>query len=296
MSAASIAWSRAAMQLVVRGDARAEAMLERAERAADSDLARARVAQAFAIRAGITGDLEALVRHYREAVQSFERAGDVRSACVQELNLAAALCELGLDQEARARLDHGAREAEARGLQSAIALGRHLDGILLAREGRLDDAIAAQRRALETFSAQGNARMEGGVRGHLAELFARRGKLDDALREAERSCELLASVPPARAHSLAVLALVHVARADVSAALAASEQAMTLAESGGVEGGESIVYVARIEALAAASSPDAANVREIGRTRLLARADAIADPKSRQAFLASPENARLLGS
>jgi len=292
-NAASIAWSRAATQLLVRGDARAEAMLERAERAAMSDLARGRVEQACATRAGIRGDLEALARHYRESVRAFERAGDVRSACVQELNLVAALYELGLDTEARERLDHGAREAEARGLSSAIALACHLDGILLAREGKIDEAIAAQRRALATFSSQGNARMEGGIRTHLAELLIQRARLDEAVGEAERASGLLASAPPARARCFAVLALVYVARGDVAAALETSARALELAE-GGVEGGESIVYLARIEALTAAGSPDVTKVREAGRERLHARASAIADPSARDAFLESPENARLL--
>jgi tetratricopeptide (TPR) repeat protein len=291
--AASIAWSRAATQLLVRGDARAENMLERAEQAALSDLARGRVEQALATRAGVRGDLEALARHYEGSMRAFERAGDLRSACVQELNLVAALCELGQDATARVRLDHGAREAEGRGLLSAIALSHHLNGILLAREGKLDEAIAAQRRALETFASQGNARMEGGIRTHLAELLSRRARLDDALKEAERACELLASVPPARARALATLALVQVARGNGAEALDASARALELAE-GGVEGGESLVYVARIEALAAAGSPDVAKVRDAGRERLHARASAIADPTARDAFLKSPENARLL--
>jgi tetratricopeptide (TPR) repeat protein len=245
------------------------------------------------MRAGLRGDLEALARHYTSSVRAFERAGDLRSACVQELNLVAALCELGLDADARARLDHGAREAEARGLLSAIALAHHLDGILRARAGDVDGAIAAQRRALETFASQGNARMEGGIRTHLAELLSRRGKLDDAFKDAERACELLASVPPARARALAVLALVQVARGNGVVALDASARALELAESG-VEGGESIVYVAHIEALTAAGSPDVTKVRDAGRERLHARAAAISDPRAREAFLSAPENARLL--
>jgi len=293
--AASIAWSRAATQLLVRSDPRAEAMLERAERAATSDLARGRVEQASATRAGLHGDLETLARHYNESVRAFERAGDLRSACVQELNLVAALCELGQDAEARAHLDHGSREAEARGLLSAIALAHHLDGILLGREGKIDEAIAAQRRALETFASQGNARMEGGIRVDLAELYARRGKLDAALEEGERASELLAKAPPARARALAVLALVHVARGETDRALEMSARALELAESG-VEGGESIVYVARTESLAAAGSPDVAKVRDAGRERLHTRASAIADPAARDAFLKTPENARLLAS
>ncbi len=295
-SAASIAFSRAAMQLAVRGDARAEALLARAEAAADTDLARGRVEQAYAVRAGIRGELEQLVRRYRASVAALERAGDARSACVQELNLAAALCELGQDAEARSHVEHGAREADARGLLSAVALARHLDGILLARAGRDAEALAAQRRALETFAAQGNARMEGGLRSHIAELLVRRGALDEALDEATRASELLASAAPARARALAVLALVHVARGDAPAALSASAQALDLAEKAGVESGESLVYSARAAALAAAGAPDAATVRELGARRLLDRAAAIADPTLRASFLNVPENANLLAS
>jgi tRNA A-37 threonylcarbamoyl transferase component Bud32/tetratricopeptide (TPR) repeat protein len=292
--AASIAWSRAAMQLIVRGDARALPFLERAEVAAESDLARGRVEQAFAVRAGVQGELEELARRYQASVTAFERAGDTRSACMQELNLASSLCDLGKDAEARARLDHGAREAEARGLSTVIALAHHLDGILRAREGLIDDAIKAQKRALETFAAQGNARMEGGVRTHLAELFLRRNMHDDALRESLASAELLSSIPPARARALAVLALIHLARGSVDAALAASAEALSLAESSGVEGSEAVVWTARAEALAASGSPDAPEAREKGRKRLVARAAAITDARARETYLAVPENARLL--
>ncbi|HEY1960158.1 MAG TPA: protein kinase [Polyangiaceae bacterium] len=291
--AASIAWSRAAMQLAVRSDARAEDLLARAEAAADTDLSRGRVEQAFAVRAGIRGDLEQLVRRYRASVEALERAGDVRSACVQELNLASALCELGCDDDARERLEHGAREAEARGLSTAVALGRHLNGILLARAGRVDEALEAQRRALETFTAQGNARMEGGLRSHVAELLLRKGDRDRAVAEAVRATELLVGAAPARARALAVLAMVQAARADARAALDASAEALSIAETSGVESGESIVYAARARALRLAGSPDAAAVLELGKRKLAARAAAIADPNLRARFLKVPENADL---
>jgi hypothetical protein len=90
-----------------------------------------------------------------------------------------------------------------------------------------------------------------------------------------------------------VLALVQVARGNGVVALDASARALELAESG-VEGGESIVYVAHIEALTAAGSPDVTKVRDAGRERLHARAAAISDPRAREAFLSAPENARLL--
>jgi hypothetical protein len=156
----------------------------------------------------------------------------------------------------------------------------------------LSEAIAAQRRALETFAAQGNVRMEGGIRCHLAELLVT-PNVDEALKEAQRSQELLVSLPPARARALAALALIHLARGEVDAALTASAEALGIAEAGGVDTGESIVYHARAEALAASGSAEALVVRARGRERLAARAAAIASPTSREAFLRVPENAML---
>ncbi len=294
--AASIAWSRAAMQLLIRNDPRADGLLARAESAAKSDLARGRVEQTYAVRAGIRGELEELARHYEASFRALERAGDVRGACIQELNLASAFCELGQDTKARERLAHGRREAETRGLSSARALGHHLDGILLAREERIDEAISAQRHALETFRAQGNARMTGGVRSHLAELLLRCGRDDEALREATTSQDELTNVPAARARALAVLALIHIVRKDAAAALAASAEALAIAEKAGVESGESLVYAARADALALAGSPDVEATREQGKNRLRARAEAISDPALRATFLAVPENAMLARS
>jgi len=294
--AASIAWSRAGMQLVIRNDPRADTLLARADSAADSDLARGRVEQAYAVRAGIHGKLEELVRRYDASVRALERAGDVRGACLQELNLAAALCELGQNVAASEHLAHGRREAETRGLSSAIALGHHLEGILLARDHHVAEAVVAQHRALETFKAQGNARMSGGVRCHLAELFLKRGTeeaLSEALREAQLSQAELASVPPARARALAVLALVHVARGEVAPAMAASAEALAIAQTAGVESGESLVYRARADALALAGAPEARALLDEGKKKLAARADAITDPALRQTFLSVPENAAL---
>ena len=290
--AASIAWSRAAMQLLMRNDSRADVLLERALAAVASDLARGRVEQSYAVRAGIRGELEEVVNRYEASFGALERAGDVRGACVQELNLASALCELGRDDTARMHLAHGRRIAETSGLSSAVALSHHLDGILLARDNHLSEAIAAQRRALETFAAQGNVRMEGGIRCHLAELLVT-PNVDEALKEAQRSQELLVSLPPARARALAALALIHLARGEVDAALTASAEALGIAEAGGVDTGESIVYHARAEALAASGSAEALVVRARGRERLAARAAAIASPTSREAFLRVPENAML---
>lgn len=293
--AASIACSRAAMHLITRGDPRGDALLARADASADSDLARGRAHQAYAFRAGIGGDLEEIVRRYEESTRAFEAAGDLRTACVHELNAAAALCELGRDDEARVKLAHGAREAEARGLSSAVALAHHLAGIVRSREGDFEQAAAEQRLACETFAAQGNTRMEGGVRCHHAEALLKQKKLAEALAEAERAIALLAKAAPARVRALAVLAHVHVARGDAPAALAASKDAIDLADTAGVETGEALLYSARAAALELAHArEDARAIRERGREKLRARAKTISSDARRESFLRVPENAALL--
>ncbi|HSQ64905.1 MAG TPA: protein kinase [Polyangiaceae bacterium] len=294
-SAASMAWSRAALQLLVRGDARAEALLDLAKDSASTDLAQARVEQAFALRAGIRGHLEELATRYEASVAALERAGDLRNASVHELNLVAALVELGQDGRARQRLAHGAAEAARRGLSSAVALGKHLEGTILAREGRLEDALAAEREALSTFTAQGSARMCGGVRCSIAEVQLRAGAHEESEKVAWQAVDDLRSARPGRARALAVLAMAQVARGERDAALATSEQAVTLAREAGVEGGEALVHIARVEALALAGSPEVAVAKRAGRERLLAQATAIRDPALRESFLGRvPENAWLL--
>ena len=128
--------------------------------------------------------------------------------------------------------------------------------------------------------------MEGGARCHLAELLTKAADLPAALDEASRAEKLLVAVPPARARALAALAAVHVARKDAQAALAASAEALAIAETAGVETGEPLVYEARADALALVAAPEAEQVRERGRAKLHARAEAIHDPGVRQTFLA----------
>ncbi len=291
--AAAIAFCRAALQLMVRGDPRADILVERAASLTVTELAKARLEQALATRAGLRGLPEEYMLRTHACVEAFERAGDLRSACLQTINLAFARLDLGLD--ARETLESGRHVAERYALAGPLAGAMHIEGIVLAREGKRDEALAAQREAHAAFLSHGSERLAGGVRSYVAELLLHEGKLDEALAEARGAAADLAHVPPTRARALAVLADVLLARGDVAMALERSGEAAAILESAlSVDTGEWLIRRVRAEVLAAAGDPGAEAYARDAQARLRTRGATVTDESLRRSFFAVPENARLL--
>src|SRR6185295_19129618 len=96
-------------------------------------------------------------------------------------------------------------------------------GYALARAGRLDEALEAERDAVARYDARGDVRMGGCSRTYLAEILALRGDAEGAVREALAAVQRLEAVPPQRAHAQAVAAgaLLELGRADEARAVAA---------------------------------------------------------------------------
>jgi tetratricopeptide (TPR) repeat protein len=297
-AAASIAFARTALQLIVRGRLEvADELLARAESfASDEPLAQARILQTRAARADIVGEGHEHVRHTRACVAAFQRAGDERNACVQRSNLGYGLLELGLHAEAAKELATALTSAQTMGLVTAEAAILHLQGIAALRAGRTELAIGLGDRAAAIFAAQGSTRMEGGVRAVEAQARLAKGDLDGALTSAERAEELLRDRPPARPYAMAILARVHLARGDVATALPLAERAaQSLDELGAIDAGEALVRLTLVDARDAAGDPRALQALRAAKTRLLERASRIDDLALRESFLGHvPDNARTM--
>jgi tetratricopeptide (TPR) repeat protein len=244
--------------------------------------------------------LDALVR----AGECFERAGDLRNACTQRVNVGYAHLELGGFPEAARALREALEVAERMGLRNNAAAARHNLGLALARvasrEGdaaRLEEARAVEHEAVLAYVAQGDRRMEGSSRIYLAIILALSGDLGAAEAEARRACEVLSETPPALAQARAVLARTLIDLGRSGEALACAEEAASLLERlGGIDEGEALVRLALGEALLAVGRrDDAATAMARAQSRLMARAATIGDPARRASFLGDvPENARTL--
>jgi tetratricopeptide (TPR) repeat protein len=302
-SALVIAEARVALQLLYAGrHDLGEALLAPAEReltlyAQRDPEVMASVHRVRAFRAMFAGDPGTSVAEFHAATQAFEAVGDLRNACVQQVNMGYATIELGAYDQAEHALRSALATAERLGLDNLTTFARHNLGLALARQGQLYEARTIETQALDAFVRQGLRRLEGGSRIYLAMILALGGDNAGAEAQAQLAVEVLSGHPPARAQALATLARILVLAGRLDEAVAPATEAMELLEAlGGIEEGESLVRLEHAVAINAVGGRFAARRAILAaRDRLLARAEKIQDPAWRQSFLTRvPENARTL--
>ena len=223
--------------------------------------------------------------------------GNLRLLCEVRTNLGHALGVIGRYALAERTLRDAATAAERIGLPGAVAHAAQNLGLVLAREGKLEEARAMESTSIETWRTLRNPRMEGGSRMYLATIAELAGDLDAAEREARAAVEALASVPPVRCYALAILAHVLLQRNKTPEALQHAQESMRLLEQlGQIEEGESAVRLIHAEVHHQLGQVDTAKASiEAARDRLLARSAKIRDSEWRRCFLENVrENARTL--
>ncbi len=254
----------------------------------------ARLHQLRAIRADRAANLDAALAHHESALAAFERAGDVRAACLTLSNLGYVRMALGAIAEAEEALVRARASAERMGLTTVSALAAHNLGGVLAALGRLDEARAIEARAVEAFVAAGDPRLEGASRVYLARILQAMGDREAALAEVQRVATSPLSPPPLRAGALAVLGDVLLDMDRAGEALTAASEAAALLESlGTVEDFEALIGIVHVEALARAGrAADAKAALVKAWSRIVSRASKLGD-RARDPFLKDvPDNAR----
>ena len=259
--------------------------------------ARARIHEAYSIRASAAGDTAACVAGFEAALLASREAGDHRNACVTCSNLGFIYLELGDFDRAEAALRTSLEAADRLGLQDLAAIALHNLGYALAYGGKLQEARRLEQLSVEAFHGQGDSRLEGLARTYLARIHLLAGDHADAEQEALAAAELLIAAPPLRAGALATLARALLSSGRAASALPIAREAFAQLESlGSLEEGESLVRLVHAEALNA--SGDEGGFRRAiaaAHEQLLARAAKISDPTWRARFLSSvPDNARII--
>jgi tetratricopeptide (TPR) repeat protein len=275
----------------------AQLLLDRVERAAldlDDPIILARMHQARSSRAMFAGDAGAYLDSERAAAVAFERAGDLRYACMQRGHVGYACLEIGAYAEAEHWLREAILSAGKLGLSNVVATAQHNLGRALMYRNQLDEALAVESISIAAFAVQRDRRHEAGARLYLAQILHAMGDLTRA--EHELRLALTQCARPMRPQILAVLSrLLLPTRPDEALALARESTAL-LEELGGVEEAESLIRLALPEALEATGDFDGA--RDAARRaadRLRARAAKITNDEWRNCFLESdPDNARTL--
>jgi len=257
----------------------------------------ARLHALYALLADHERDLETALAHHEAALESFERAGDQRGACLTLSNLGFVYATLGSLVEAEAALRRAHATAERMGLGTIAPLALHNLGGVLVSLGRLDEARAAEEAAVRAFEQAGDPRLTGASRVYLSRILLAAGDAAAAEAEARKVTTAAASPPPLRASGLASLtrALLAQGRAG-EAVVAAAEAVGLLASLGAVEDFEALIGLAHAESLFASGDHTGARaaITEACR-RVLARAARLREPARTRFLEAVPDNARCLG-
>ncbi len=296
-----VALARLAGQLVVAGrPAEADATITLAERSdlGSSVRAQARLAQARSLRALHASDPANYRRNVSEAQLLFEAIGDRRNACVQAVNLASAMLNMGRTKESIERFEAARATAASLGLARIVALMDQNVAQAWLAEGDVERSIEVQQKAAAFFEAQRDRRLECYSRIYLAWALAAAGRQDDAVAEAERAVVAGGPLPPALAGARATLAdqLMRRGGEDERAAELARAAHATLEELGGLEECEALVRIVFVEAAFRRGDVAAARA-ELNRalTRLDERMKDIEEPSWRVSFLSNvAEHARVI--
>lgn len=276
----------------------AEALAARVPELPDSaPVARAQVSHFLSGCAFTRGDYAAGLRHLEQTVADFERAGDVRSACLERSNLAGVYIEGGMPEAAVRLCRDNLVACERARLGNARNLAQLMLGFSLTFfPERRGEAAACLAEATERSAAAQHVRHEGWARSARARLYYLQGRPAEAEVEARAALRLSAGTPTIQTWPLGWLARALVALGRADEGLGYAEQALlSLKTIGGFTMDVSVPQLAQLEALLALGrTAEAREAAANGLRRLQRRAERLSDPVWQARLLAHPENVQLL--
>jgi eukaryotic-like serine/threonine-protein kinase len=296
--ARAIAAARIAMQMALSADPEQAAVLlenDAPDVATLDPIPRGYVLEAGAIVAGAAGHRGLRVRLAERAAAAFEEGRDERNAALLCASVGFALNEIGMFERAKAMLTRAITLAEPLGAKNAITVARAQLARAAIRTGDRERGEALARQAIRELIEQKNVRLEGVVRGYLAECLLDDGLLAEAEVQLERAVSLLEVARPLLAPPLALLGRVRKRQGRFDEAIALVERAEEIAQSLAIPSDEGTVRHSRVVVLEAAGRVDeAVAARERARAWLTARADELHDPEFLGAFRAIPAHRAIL--
>jgi tetratricopeptide (TPR) repeat protein len=299
------ALARITVQLYLIGRyALAEELTARMEREASGAVAapglmRGGVLEARAFRAGARAQQGVCLGLLSDALAAYQRAGDLRHACMTQSNLGYTWLQIGAYERAVTELERAIVDAERLGLAFVAMVAQQNLGLALMHVGEHGRAAATERESMAALRKRGDLHMAAICRVYLAQILLAGGDAQAAEIEASAAIEALVESPPAHALSLATLAQIRLALGAAPSALAAARQAHgILAELGGLDEGELLVRAVFIAALAASGRSDEASaVAEVAVRRLHELAATLDDPQLRAQFLTRvPEHSAIVAA
>jgi tetratricopeptide (TPR) repeat protein len=243
------------------------------------------------------GKLAQTVAGFRRAADYYDSIGHRRAACEALANLGGTLLDLGQIEEAEACMRQVLATAHKMDLRYVVGAGLEILANVLAYQGSLDEARSIGQQALSVTSAQNDRRFQGYAEIYLSLTEYLAGDYARAEQYARAAVETLEPVPSTRPFAIALLARALLAQARGAEGLLGARDAYAQLESlGVVDDGEATIRLALAECLIAAGDTLVAHeVLEKAASRILASAEAIEDPASRESFLTRiPQHRRIL--
>jgi tetratricopeptide (TPR) repeat protein len=237
------------------------------------------------------------VAGFRRAADYYETIGHRRVACEALGNLAVCLVEVGQLEEAETCTRQVLATAQKMNLEYMLGGAFNALANVLAYLGSLDEARTAGKQALAITVAQNDRRFQGYAETSLSVIEYLAGDYPRAEQHARAAVAAWETVLSARPFAIALLARALLAQGRNPEALVSARDAFAQLESlGVVDDGEATIHLALAECLIAAGDTLAAReVLEKAVSRILASAEAIEDPASRESFLTRiPEHRRIL--
>lgn len=252
-------------------------------------------------RALFDGDSAGYAEHSVQAADAFERAGDLRNACLQRSNAGDAMRLLGDNEAAESILRKARSDAERMGLRYPATAAKLNLALTLVRIGKPQEAIETARLAAAEAAQQSHLRFRVAASVFLSSILRQANEVPASLEEGSRATKLARDgLPTWTAYALANEAASLLQSGRAKEALELAREAMghiDAAESlEWMEEGEALVRLAFAEALHACGQFAAArDAIAKARDALLARTDKLRVARYRKTFLEGvPEHARTM--
>jgi tetratricopeptide (TPR) repeat protein len=298
-----IALAQTALQLIFVGEyARARSLGDRVEQLSErfpgEPMIRAHMLHGHSRLALLAGEVGVHKRWAEEAIELFQRSGDMRNATMLTAFLAITFIDFGAYRESVELIRAVLPEAERIGMRHLIANAKANLGLALAYLGQHEEARAVELEVIQYCEVHNSPRLEGAAWFCLATNSRLAGALEQAEAEARRAVQLCEVVHQFQATAQGRLADILLAQGNQpQQALTHASLAMDrLRQQGVVEEGESLIQCTYAEALdACGRREEAVAVLRSAWVRLMERASRLHEDSFRTSFLERvPENARVL--
>ena len=247
--------------------------------------------------ARVQGKPAQAVAGFRRAAEFYESIAHRRSACEARGNMGVTLLELGHLEEAEECMRQVLATANKMNMNYMVGGGLQLLANILAYQGSFSEARAVGQQALTVTNAQNDLRFQGYAEASLSVTEYLAGDYAQAEHYARAALTTWETVLSVRPFATALLARALLAQGRTEEALPSARDAYARLESlGAVDDGEATIRLAFAECLIAAGDTVATQeVANKAASRILASAEAIDDPASRESFVTRiPEHRRIL--